>query len=63
MVNLSPPLRGPRFNIIDQTIRERFAGNLALIVNTRPRSDLSVACVPEGRIVRASEDALVTKCQ
>ena len=50
MVNLSPPLGGPRFSIIDETIRKGSAGNLALIVSTRPQSDLSVACVPEGRI-------------
>ena len=50
MVNLSPPLRGRDWVYIVRQVGERFAGNLALIISTKARTDLSLAHVPEDLI-------------
>ena len=50
MVNLSPPLRDRDWVYIVRQVEERFAGNLALIISTKARTDLSLAYVPEDLI-------------
>ena len=47
MVNLSPPLRDRDWVCIVRQVEERFAGNLALIISTKARTDLSLAHVSE----------------
>ena len=50
MVNLSPSPRGRDWVYIVRQVGERFAGNLALIISTKARTDLSLAYVPEDLI-------------
>ena len=46
-----PTLEGPRLSMHCKTrVGERFAGNLALIISTKARTDLSLAYVPEDLI-------------
>ena len=47
VMNLSPPLRGRDRVCIVRQVGERFAGNLELMISTRPRTDLPLARVPE----------------
>ena len=42
-MNLSPPLRGRDRVCIVRQVGERFAGNLELMISTRPRTDLPLA--------------------
>ena len=50
-----PTLEGPRLSMHCKTrVGERFAGNLALIISTKARTDLSLAHVPED-LIRSRE--------
>ena len=41
-----PTPEGPRLSVHCKTSRERFSGNLALIISTKAQTDLSLAHVP-----------------
>ena len=45
-----PTPEGPRLSVHCKTSRERFSGNLALIISTKAQKDLSLAHVPKDLI-------------